>query len=48
MKEMLLNKYTILLIILILGTAYIGGQDAKKTADKQISDSQTYINKTIK
>lgn len=25
MKEMLLNKYTIILVILILGTAYIGG-----------------------
>lgn len=42
--EMLKNKYTILLVILILGVAVIGGLQEKKTAEtgtsygQQISD----------
>ena len=40
MKEMLLNKYTIALILLILTISFIGGLDAKKTAEIERAGGQ--------
>lgn len=41
--EMLKNKFTISLIILVLGVALIGGLQEKKTAENMVESNGQYI-----